>query len=418
MSVPHRIPARHARPRSSWVPALLAVAALAAGFAFAGVALTSTPGLAATLTVNQCNDLNGGPLGATTEIRCTVTIVNTVDGDTTSSTTTVTRQCSLEPCTGGGNGTFTSTSADLVTDVAQCNASGNDAGVPVVCSVDITNSITEGTPGAAPLSAATVNQCVGSGTGGGGSMVCSPVETTIGADVVQCNGSGDGGGTAIDCRVENGSSVSPLVPIRVDQCNGSARNGGNVLTCSTVIRTSIVAASVPGPTPTPTTTATPTPGPSASATPSPSTEPSGSPAPSPTTAPTTAPTNVPTTAPTTAPTVGPTQEPTTAPAPVPAPVQAAEPHAGSPAGSSTGASVPATTTGTTTFGDSSVTTSSTGTPQITRVPSGGVEAGGGPTAPQGSAALLGTGGLLLLAAAANASSRRSVRDARHLRIDG
>jgi hypothetical protein len=102
-----------------------------------------------------------------------VTIVNTLDGTRTSSTTTVTRMCALEECTGGGNGTSTTTSSDLVTSVAQCNASGNDAAIPVICSVDITNRITA-TAGAEPLSRATVDQCVGTGTGGGGSLVCSP----------------------------------------------------------------------------------------------------------------------------------------------------------------------------------------------------------------------------------------------------
>src|SRR5688500_13126496 len=163
---PLQQPARHTRPTTwrAWRTALLAVVALTGTFAFAGLAITPAPVLAATISLGQCNDLNGGPLGATTEIRCSVTIVNTVDGATTSSVTTVTRQCALEACTGGGNGTSTTTSADLVTDVTQCNASGNDAGIPVVCSVDITNVITAGTAGATPVTAATVNQCIGSGT--------------------------------------------------------------------------------------------------------------------------------------------------------------------------------------------------------------------------------------------------------------
>src|SRR5687767_13545714 len=120
MTIPLSQPARHAH-RRPWLTALVAALALTSAFALAGLALAPTPGLAANLSVDQCNGLNGGPLGATTEIRCSVTIVNSVNGDTTRSTTTVTRQCSLEPCTGGGNGTFTSTSNDLVTDVAQCN---------------------------------------------------------------------------------------------------------------------------------------------------------------------------------------------------------------------------------------------------------------------------------------------------------
>ena len=113
-------------PRLTWSTALVALVVLTGAFVVAALALPISHASAATITIDQCNGMNGGALGATTGITCTVTVVNTVNGGVTSSTTTLTRLCSNEPCT-PGNGTFTTTSPDLVTEVDQCNASGNDA---------------------------------------------------------------------------------------------------------------------------------------------------------------------------------------------------------------------------------------------------------------------------------------------------
>mgnify|MGYP003296842471 CR=1 FL=1 len=115
-----------------------------------GLSLTMTPADAAVLTLDQCNNVGPGPAGATTGMTCTVTVVNTISNGTTSSTTTLTRQCSLDVCP-SGNGTFTSSSTSLVTVVNQCNSSDNDAAHPITCSVDITNNISVDTPGAAPV---------------------------------------------------------------------------------------------------------------------------------------------------------------------------------------------------------------------------------------------------------------------------
>ncbi len=72
-----------------------------------------------------------------------------------------------------GNGTFVSRSTSLVTSVNQCNGSDNDAAHPITCRVNITNNISADTPGARPVTAATSNQCVGSGNGGGGTVRCT-----------------------------------------------------------------------------------------------------------------------------------------------------------------------------------------------------------------------------------------------------
>ena len=74
-----------------------------------------------------------------------MTVVNTISGTTTSSTTTVTRQCTLGPCS-SPNGTFTTSSTSLVTTVRQCNGSDNDAAHPITCNVNITNNISADTP--------------------------------------------------------------------------------------------------------------------------------------------------------------------------------------------------------------------------------------------------------------------------------
>jgi len=225
------------------------MAVLAGAFSVAALALPASTAQAANIGINQCNGIDGTPQGATTGLTCTVTVVNTINGGTRSSTTTVTRRCSLGPCP-PGNGTFTTRSTSLVTNVTQCNASANDAAPPLVtCRVNITNNISAGTAGATPVTAATVNQCVGTGGGAGkydgtGPLVCTPFPaTTTGATVTQCNGSVTGGGSTAACSVATSSKVSPAIPIRVNQCNGTGNKGGTLLTCSTTISTNVMAAS-------------------------------------------------------------------------------------------------------------------------------------------------------------------------------
>ena len=221
---------------------------LAGALVLLGLVLPSSDAFAANLTIGQCNNIGPGPTGATTAMTCTVTVVNTINGGTTSSKTTVTRQCSLGPCP-PGNGTFTSSSKSLVTNVNQCNGSDNDAAHPITCRVTITNNISADTPGAKPVTAATSNQCVGSGTGGGGTVNCLPFPaTTTGATVTQCNGSGNGGGGTVHCTVSSTSKIAAAIPIKVNQCNGTGNPGGSVVTCLTSITTNITIAS--GATPT------------------------------------------------------------------------------------------------------------------------------------------------------------------------
>jgi hypothetical protein len=242
-SAPSTALTRGSAQRRPWHVALMALL-LAGAFSFAMAAVAPSAAQAADLSVRQCNGVGPGANGATTGMRCTVTVVNTITkSGKTSSTTTVTRQCSLGPCP-HGNGTFTSHSTNLVTSVNQCNGSDNDSAHPIVCRVTITNNINANAPGASPVTAATVNQCVGSGKGGGGTVNCSPYPaSTTGATVTQCNGSANGGGAMADCHVATSSKVSPAIPIRVNQCNGTGNPGGSIVRCHTSLTTNILGTS-------------------------------------------------------------------------------------------------------------------------------------------------------------------------------
>ena len=130
------VPTRALTSRRPWHLALIALL-LAGAFSFAVGALTPSVAQAADLTVNQCNGQGPGAMGATTRMTCSVTVVNTIKGKKTSSTTTVTRHCSLGPCA-HGNGTFVTHSTDLVTSVRQCN--GADPGPAIMGCTAIINA--------------------------------------------------------------------------------------------------------------------------------------------------------------------------------------------------------------------------------------------------------------------------------------
>jgi len=123
----------------------------------------SNPASAAAAPVTQCNgEFNVGGQG----IRCTVTIVNHLDSNgaaTAPSEVTVTKCTGAAGPIGAGAGTCsttTTTSAEPITLIDQCNGSGNGGGGVVICTVQVTNSF--GSAPAVALGAATVYQCVGS----------------------------------------------------------------------------------------------------------------------------------------------------------------------------------------------------------------------------------------------------------------
>lgn len=218
--------------------------AVAALFLVAGATILGNvtgPGTvsAATTAVNQCN---GDETGAAREIRCDVTVVNNLDvatGATSSTVTTVT--CAGAPGEAVCVTTPGSPSADIVGSVDQCNGSANAGGSIVTCNVSVVNNIT----GVGSTTPATVNQCIGSGQGGGAepTTICAPQTSVSGADVTQCNGSGNNGGATgrVTCTVTT-STVSALWAVTINQCNGSANGGGDLVTCTAQISTIILPA--------------------------------------------------------------------------------------------------------------------------------------------------------------------------------
>ena len=207
---------------------------------FGGVTTLAPSGhvAAATIIVDQCN---GDNTGAAREIRCDTTVVNTLDIATGATSSTVTTTvCAGAPGEALCVTTPRSPTVDIVNSVAQCNGSVNAGGSIVRCNVTIVNNVT----GAGSLSPATVNQCIGSGQGGGAesTTICAPATAVSGADVTQCNGSGNNGGASgrVTCTVPT-STVTALWPVTINQCNGSANGGGDLVTCTAQITSNILA---------------------------------------------------------------------------------------------------------------------------------------------------------------------------------
>ena len=315
---------------------------------------------AAAPAVSQCNgtDNAGGQA-----VECHYTVTNTINGATTSSTVTLTE------CHGSANDAPTMvctsssvTSTDLVTSVDQCNGSGNGGGGTVECTVDVINNIT----GNVTPTAATVNQCNASGTGGGTqpTVLCDPFPAnTTSATVTQCNESGNGGGGTqrVRCTVGSSSTTTALLTVTINQCNGSGNGGGATVVCSTSLTNNVTAPS-PAPTVTPTTPVSPGP----TVTPAP---------PAPTATPSVPATPLPTVAPTAPGSSGPIPAPDETEAP-----ELDESNAGPSGGGDNVSGAPG--------GD-------IGTGQVTQVPVGGAAAGGGSTSGFENAPLVPLGMLLI-----------------------
>ncbi|MDP9696742.1 UNVERIFIED_ORG: hypothetical protein J2X79_004325 [Arthrobacter globiformis] len=199
---------KHPSPGHNYF-ALLSAFVLAVSIIFTGGALGAVSAATAASAVSQCNGIaNVGGEGIT----CTVTVTNTLNLDTGVGSSVVT----VEACEGAAHTALTCTttttpSNELVTVVDQCNGSGNGGGSVVECSVTVVNNIT-GTATALPGS---VNQCNSSGQGGGTqpTVICNPIGSTTNATVTQCNGSGNGGGGTARVQCTVGSTASqPLFP--------------------------------------------------------------------------------------------------------------------------------------------------------------------------------------------------------------
>jgi hypothetical protein len=183
-------------------------------------ATAATPG--PTTTCSNGVDNTGG-LG----LICRVTIVNTITASGGSAKVTI-REC--HGAAGDPTAACTTTTTNLtrpVTAVTQCNSSINGGGGTLRCSVQVTNNFVGLSAGS---TAATVNQCVGSG--GGITTGCDPFPaTTTGATITQCNGSANGG-TLVGLTCTATGTKPSSHGVRINQCNGSANGGGALVICS------------------------------------------------------------------------------------------------------------------------------------------------------------------------------------------
>ena len=181
--------------------------------------------IASTTTCSNGVDNTGG-LG----LICRVTIVNRITAGGGSARVTV-REC--HGAAGDPTAACKTTVRNLtrpVTKVTQCNDAINGGGGTLRCSFKVTNNFVGLATG---KTAATVNQCVGSG--GGITTGCDPFPaTTSGATITQCNGSANGGTLVGLTCTATGTKASAL-GVTINQCNGSANGGGALVICSTNI---------------------------------------------------------------------------------------------------------------------------------------------------------------------------------------
>jgi hypothetical protein len=221
------------------------------------VLLSASPVAAAhtIATTTTCGNALGVDLGGRGLI-CDITIVNTVTPTGGSAVVTV-HECfgsAGSPIDGSGIGGFacddtTTSLTQPVTTVNQCNGSINGGGGVLRCSVIVTTNFTGGvSPGA---TAATVNECVGSGAGGtvGANFHCTPYPaTTDSASITQCNGSANGltltSPVGLTCTA-TGTMASGLA-VTITQCNGSNNGGGALVVCSANMVNNAVAAPASG----------------------------------------------------------------------------------------------------------------------------------------------------------------------------
>jgi hypothetical protein len=209
-----------------FLPAIFVFASMSAG-SLISPAVASAATIAPTTTCSNSVDNTPG-LG----LICEVTVVNTITAGGGSATVTI-REC--HGAAGDPEAACTTTTDDLtepVTAVTQCNGSTNGGGGTLRCSVEVTNLFSTNPS----TTAATVNQCVGSG--GGITTGCDPFPaTTTGATITQCNGSANGG-TLVELTCTASGTSAAAHGVTINQCNDSANGGGSLVICSATIANS------------------------------------------------------------------------------------------------------------------------------------------------------------------------------------
>jgi hypothetical protein len=217
--------------RRSFAIVLAAALLLLGSLALATGATAATAGPTTTCS-NGVDDTPG--LG----LICRVTVVNTITASGGSAKVTI-REC--HGAAGDPTAACTTKTTNLtrpVTAVTQCNDSINGGGGTLRCSVQVVNNFVGLSTGA---TAATINQCVGSGDGIANN--CDPFPaTTTSATITQCNGSANGG-TLVRLECTASGTKPSSHGVRISQCNGSANGGGALVICSASITNRHVAGS-------------------------------------------------------------------------------------------------------------------------------------------------------------------------------
>lgn len=209
------------------------------------VALDSaTPAHAA--VTEQCNgELNVGGEGLNCEISIE-NVLDLATGVESSTVTTLACRgaANVDPLT-DCVGPTTTNYEELTTEASQCNGSANGGGSSMICSVTVVNTITgDATTSAAPVNQCNgslttgdvracdpdpattdasvdgITQCNGSVNGGGGSMTCVAATTSTSNSafdflVNQCNDSANGAGARIECTVDISTVVLPAAEVPV-----------------------------------------------------------------------------------------------------------------------------------------------------------------------------------------------------------
>jgi len=220
--------------------AFLSAGLLAFGLLAATAFSAPSPAAAATVapTTTCSNSIaNTGGLG----LICQVTIVNTI------TTTGGSAKVTIRECHGSSGAPTAKCSTKTlflnqpVSRVRQCNYAINGGGGTLRCSVHVTNNFVQMSPGA---TAATVNQCVGSG--GGITNHCHPFPaTTTNATITQCNGTANGG-TLVGLNCSASGTRASAFGVTIYQCNNSANGGGSLVNCSASIVNRTVSAAAGG----------------------------------------------------------------------------------------------------------------------------------------------------------------------------
>ena len=235
------------RPRIVLLPSMFAVA-LFATTSFIG----ASPASAATAIAPTTSCSNGVDNTPGLGLICEVVVVNTITPTGGWATVTV-REChGAAGAPTASCSVVTSVLTAPVTAVTQCNDAINGGGGTLRCSVRVTNQFFGVNPGP---SAATVNQCVGSG--GGITIGCDPFPAnTTGATITECNGSANGG-TLVGLTCTATGTASSAHGVRINQCNGSANGGGSLVICSANIANRVITGTSQPSAPTTPTTGTP-----------------------------------------------------------------------------------------------------------------------------------------------------------------